>query len=151
MVVEDRHAVGEHVIEARHRRGRKQLRPLAALRLHADEHRLPGQRLQEGVDAGVVGDREAEAAIGRDAVVEAGLEHVLDDLLHRQPALEVGVEIHQRVIGGAQPDKLLVRRVEFRRAGGVVRQFVGQQLHADVLKRHLAPRPVPLQGKGAVP
>ena len=95
-MIDDRHAVGEDVVEAGQGLLREQLGPLAALGLHADEGRPARHPLHILLDAAVVGDGKLQPAVGGDAVEDTGLLAVGDRLLGRQPALEMDVQIHER-------------------------------------------------------
>ena len=70
-MVDDRHGVGEDVIELGDGLLGEQPQPLAAFGLHADEDRLALEAGDVALDAGVVGDGELQPAVGGNAVLDA--------------------------------------------------------------------------------
>ena len=94
-MIDDRHGVGEDVIELGDGLFGEQRRPFAALGLHADEARLACQLLDVVVDALIVGDGEVHAAVGRDAVEDARLATVRQGFFQGEIALEMDVVVDE--------------------------------------------------------
>ena len=114
-MIDDRHRVGEHVIEAGDRLLRKEPRPFPPFGLHADKDRLSLHFLKKVFDAAVVGHGKAEPAVDGDAIAETDPLGMGDRLAHSQAALEVDVEIDQGKAGLLQAGDLGVKFLRPRR------------------------------------
>ena len=111
-------------------------RPFAAFGLHADKARLAFHLLNVIVNALVVGDGEVQAAVGRDAVEDAGLAAVLQGLFQREIALEVDVVVDEGKVFSAQLLQLLIGSI-FRRRSLKVCGIRRQRLQPHILEEHL--------------
>jgi hypothetical protein len=80
-VVGDGHGIGEDVIELGNGLFREEFHPFAAFGLHRDKGGLALHGFEVVVDAGIVGDREIQAAIDGDAVENACLPGKLESFI----------------------------------------------------------------------
>ena len=89
-------------------------RPSACM---ADEGGLALHRLQVREGALVRLDREALAAVDREAEEHAGAARERERLLEREAALEVGVQVHEREVRPAELEDLDVARASTSGSG----------------------------------
>ena len=81
-------------------------------------------------------------------MVDAGLVHVRQHFLQRQPALQVRMKIHDRVVRAAQPQDFLIARVQ-RLVDRLQGQIVRERFDPDIAKAYAAVRIVSLQCESA--
>ncbi len=135
-MIDDRHGVGEDIIELRDGLLGEQRRPFAALGLHAHEARLALQLLEVVVDALIVGDGEFQAAVGRDAVEDPRLAAVFQGLFQREIALEMDVVVDEGKTTADEPTKLRIALDDT--AARRLRRGLGRQyLNANILEENL--------------
>ena len=149
-LVAEGHGVSKAVVEAGHGFLRGEGHPLAAFALEGDVAWLAFHGFEICVDAGVVVDREVEAAVDGDTVEDALAAGVGEGLLDGETALEMDVVVDHRVVVFAEGHGLAKEIVGDRNVGRGGGDGVGEGADADVLEEGGAARIVALEGEGAM-